>query len=146
MIWLHKTFAELTTHELYDILQLRNKVFIVEQTCYYPDTDDVDKHPEAIHLMLYNGDSLIAYSRILPKGTSYENYPSIGRVIIEQAYRGTGIAKPLMEKSIALCESAYGPIGIKISAQSHLQAFYQGCGFNVEENHIKKMASTYSHG
>jgi ElaA protein len=37
-----KAFTELNTTELYQILKLRNEVFIVEQNCVYQDIDDKD--------------------------------------------------------------------------------------------------------
>ena len=41
--WTIKRFDELTLDELYDILQLRNEVFIVEQNCVYKDLDGKDR-------------------------------------------------------------------------------------------------------
>ena len=37
-----KTFDELSTRELYEILALRSKVFVVEQNCPYQDLDGLD--------------------------------------------------------------------------------------------------------
>ena len=43
LIWKLKSFEELTTVELYAILQLRNEVFVVEQNCAYQDADGKDQ-------------------------------------------------------------------------------------------------------
>ena len=44
-----KPFAELTAHELHDVLRLRQAVFIVEQQCPYLDADGLD--PVSLHLL-----------------------------------------------------------------------------------------------
>ena len=38
-----KKYKDLSRDELYEILRLRNAVFIVEQTCPYQDIDETDK-------------------------------------------------------------------------------------------------------
>ena len=43
-----RKFKELTTPELYEILSLRSKIFLVEQDCVYQDLDYKDQ--EAMHL------------------------------------------------------------------------------------------------
>jgi ElaA protein len=121
-------FAELTPQELYEILSLRQEVFVVEQNCPYLDTDGKDQ--ESFHLMCRNdAGQLVAYTRLLPKGLSYPNYPSIGRVANAPSVRGQGVGKILMEKSIALCLHLFGNEPIKIGAQSYLLAFYSSLGF-----------------
>ena len=47
--WTIKRFDELTLDELYNLLQLRNEVFIVEQNCVYKDPDGKDQ--SSWHLM-----------------------------------------------------------------------------------------------
>ena len=42
-----KSFQQLTTNELYEVLQLRSEVFVVEQECVYQDIDGNDLN--AIH-------------------------------------------------------------------------------------------------
>lgn len=125
------TFSELTTDLLYQILQLRMEVFVVEQTCYYQDADGLDKHPETQHVILWDGDQIAAYARVLAPGTSYDNYSSIGRILNPMAYRGKGLGHKIVAGSIALCEKHWPDVDIKISAQAHLQAFYNNHGFVV---------------
>jgi len=125
MHWHVKTFQELTTNELYELLKLRIDVFVVEQTCYYPDLDDLDRHQETYHLLGYKNDKIIAYLRILPAGTSYPDYISIGRVAIAQSARGTGLGHELIKAGINFCEEALNTSTIKISAQEHLAILYQ---------------------
>jgi ElaA protein len=39
-----KHFNELSTYDLYELLQLRIEVFVVEQNCPYQDLDNKDQH------------------------------------------------------------------------------------------------------
>ena len=122
-------FQELTSKELYEIMVLRQEVFVVEQNCAFLDADgkDFDSH----HLMMYNSaQQLLAYSRLVPEGLSYENYISIGRVVSHPSTRGSGIGKDLMLNSIAWLEQLFGKKHlIKIGAQSYLLPFYEKFGF-----------------
>lgn len=127
--WRVKRFNELSINELYDALKLRVNVFVVEQTCYYPELDDLDRHAQTIHLLAYQQDKLIAYLRILPKGTSYLDYPAIGRVVIERSARGTGLGHQLMVHALNACQQAFPNQQIKMSAQEHLESFYKKHGF-----------------
>jgi ElaA protein len=129
MEWRIKQFRDLTTNELYDFLKLRIDVFVVEQTCYYPDLDELDRNPETIHLLGYQEGILVAYLRILPKGTAYQEYVSIGRVIIAESSRGTGLSHELVKLGIQVCEDKMKESTIKISAQQHLAELYQQHGF-----------------
>lgn len=124
--WVYKTFEELTTNQLYTILELRSEVFIVEQNCVYQDVDGKDK--KSFHLMAWNGDELVAYTRIVPPGISFSE-ASIGRVITTSRYRGLGIGVTLLEKSIQHTFKSYQTHQIRIGAQLYLQKFYEGFGF-----------------
>ena len=95
--WEIKKFEELSVFELYTLMQLRQAVFTVEQNCAYQDADGKDL--KCFHLMGYNNEKeLIAYSRIVPAGISFDEV-SIGRVISSDKARGTGAGKALMKKS-----------------------------------------------
>lgn len=124
-----KQFTELSIHELYDILNLRNEVFVLEQNCVFVDTDYKDQ--KAWHLMLYNEDSaLLGYTRLIPEGISYPNYTSIGRVVNHPAFRNQGVGKLIMEKSIDMIYELFGKnYSIKIGAQLYLEKFYESFGF-----------------
>lgn len=136
--WQIKSFNQLSTNELYDILKLRIDVFVVEQTCYYPDLDDLDRHPETLHIFAYQQQHIIGYLRILPKGTSYPEYPSIGRVMIAPAGRGKGVGHELIQTGIDACLQKFTNQSIKISAQQHLAKLYQTHGFEqVSEMYLE---------
>ena len=122
-----KHFNELTTHELYKILELRARVFVVEQNCAYQDLDrkDFDAH----HTLGFIGNDLVASTRLLDKGISYENYPSIGRVVNSPDYRNLGYGRKIMVYSISKMQELYPNQSIKISAQEYLKKFYSSLGF-----------------
>jgi ElaA protein len=129
--WEFKKFDDLSLHELYAVLQLRNEVFVIEQNCVYPDLDNKDQ--PAYHLMGWNNDKadsyrLIAYTRILPPGVTHTE-PSIGRVVTSPIARGEGIGKQLMEESVKHIYNLYGATPVKIGAQLYLKKFYTSLGF-----------------
>lgn len=124
--WYHQSFDALTPHELYAIMRLRSEVFVVEQNCPYLDPDGKDFHSR--HLMGWDGDQLVAYSRLLPPGLAFDEI-SIGRVVNSPAYRGKGVGKELMLEAIKTCYTLFGHQPIKIGAQQYLQQFYESLGF-----------------
>ena len=122
-----KSFDQLSTIELYKILQLRQEVFVVEQDCPYLDADNLDQG--AMHMIGMNPDGTVhAYARILAINTSYPDYSSIGRIITSAASRGTGLGGRLMAATLALCRQLH-PHDIKISAQVYAEKFYNKYGF-----------------
>jgi len=130
-----KTFDELTVPELYDILNLRNLVFVVEQDCPYLDTDGTDNR--AHHIALYNGEELAAYARIFRPGIKYPA-ASIGRVVVNPKHRGTHLGHVLMEQAVKAVKDLYHTGTISISAQAHLQRFYTKHGFEtVSEEYME---------
>ena len=127
LTWETKAFAELSLEALYRILQLRQVVFILEQACVYSDLDDKDQR--SLHVMAWHGNTLAAYTRLIPLGVSYPGAMSIGRVVTAADFRGKGLGAALMQRSIDTLYSEYGRNTIKISAQQHLHAFYRRLGF-----------------
>jgi len=144
----HYTFDELSTSLLYNIMKVRQEVFIVEQNCPYLDADGKDQ--AAYHLLgTYEADEVVAYTRLLPKGVSYPEYCSIGRVLTTEKARGQGAGKDIMLQSIATCRKLFSNQKIKISAQSYLVKFYTDLGFEPTgetylEDNIPHMAMIYS--
>ena len=129
MTWILKSFDDLTPKELYQILQLRNEVFIVEQNCPYQDLDNKDL--KAFHLMGMQNHQLLAYSRLLAPGISYSE-SSIGRVVSSPAARKTGMGKQLMTESIRQIHHLFHTDRIRIGAQLYLKKFYESFGFQQE--------------
>ncbi|AOW78172.1 GCN5 family acetyltransferase [Colwellia sp. PAMC 20917] len=127
--WQVKHFKALNIDELYEILKLRIDVFVVEQTCFYADIDDIDRHKDTIHLFCYLEGKIAGYLRILAKGQSYQDYIAIGRVIVASHARGTGLGHQLMAEALTVCQQYFPDQQIKISAQEHLESFYGNHGF-----------------
>lgn len=123
-----RQFKELTLEELHDILKLRINVFVVEQNCPYPELDDLDKN--AIHQFVKENGEIVAYARLLKPGNRFSEY-SIGRVVVSKTIRQTGIGIQLMNTAIDFILNNFGATSIKISAQKHLQNFYENLGFRV---------------
>lgn len=129
ILWSIVHFNDLSTWQLFDLYKLRTEVFVVEQDCPYQEVDEKDL--SAFHVLGYsNKRELIAVSRILPKGISYEE-ASIGRVAIKASYRNLGLAHLLNERSIQFIETRLNTSSIRLSAQSHLRSFYEKHQFNV---------------
>jgi len=122
------TFNQLSLDELYDLLQLRQDVFVVEQDCPYLDADGKDKLSHHI-LGKDKSNKIQACTRIVPPGISYREYVSIGRVVTSKESRGSGAGKALMKFSIDQCKIIFPENKIKISAQTYLNKFYTDLGF-----------------
>ena len=121
-----KTFSELTTQELYDLLQLRSEVFVVEQDCVYQDIDGKDQ--KALHVLGFKNDKLIAYTRLF-KPSFYFEEASIGRVVVAKKERQYNYGNDIMQASIEAIKTYYNTSIIKISAQVYLKKFYNNLGF-----------------
>jgi ElaA protein len=120
--WHVRAFAALSAAELYAIVQLRERVFVVEQKCTYLDADGLDQ--VATHVWAERDGELVAYLRIVPAGAKFAEL-SIGRVVTAPSVRGTGLGRELMRRGIAEA----GAVPIRIGAQAHLEAFYNELGF-----------------
>ncbi len=121
-----KTFKQLTTDEVYAILQLRSEVFVVEQDCVYQDIDYKDQ--KALHVLGFKDKNLVAYTRIFKPGDYLDN-ASIGRVIVKENERKYRYGYTIMEASIKAIKDYYNESKIKISAQVYLKKFYNNLGF-----------------
>lgn len=116
-----KYFDELNTTELYEILKLRQAVFVVEQNCPYHDIDEFD--PVSVHLMMIEGDELIGYARITEKGTRYPEV-SIGRFLVKKDFRKDGYGDKLFTRAIDFIKDDMKEDTIKIQAQTYMKNYY----------------------
>ena len=120
-----KSFEELNKAELYQIIQLRIAVFIVEQDCPYPDLDDMDQ--DAQHLWIEDAGEIVCYLRVNPAGSRFSE-PSLGRIVTKKSHRNRGLAEKLIKKAIDLvCDKESR--AIRISAQCYLEKYYEKFGF-----------------
>ena len=130
-----KSFDQLTTSELYAVLQLRSEVFVVEQDCVYQDIDGKDQ--KALHVLGFKNNQLIAYTRLF-KPADYYEFASIGRVIVKQDERKYGYGHDLIQFSIDTVKDQFSTTTIKIGAQTYLRKFYESHGFKkVGEDYIE---------
>ena len=121
-----KTFKELTTKELYDLLQLRSEVFVVEQDCVYQDLDGKDE--KALHVIGKKDNKIVAYTRVFKPGDYFEN-ASIGRVVVSKNERQHKYGYDIMKASINTIKEHFNETTIKLSAQTYLKKFYNNLGF-----------------
>jgi len=129
VVWRWMRFEAFTAEEMYELLAIRQEVFVVEQNCAYLDADALD--PTAWHLLgRGQSGSIAAYLRVNPPGTRFAE-PSVGRLLTRASDRGKGLAQAAMEKAISKCRRDYPGMGIRISAQTYLTDFYNGFGFSA---------------
>ena len=130
LTWRWCRFDELSVFELDAIYRARQLVFSIEQQCAYLDADGFDT--ESFHLAAWSPAHKVprAYARVVLPGFKYAE-PSIGRVITTADARGTGLGRELVRRAIALTRQAFPAKGIRISAQTRLEAFYVEAGFEV---------------
>ena len=126
-----KHFHELTIQELYNILQLRSEVFVVEQNCIYQDIDGKDQ--KAVHIFIKENKDVLAYSRVFNEGEYFEN-PSIGRVVVKKEKRGTELGKKIMVEGAKYIKETFTNKKIEISAQKYLKDFYKDLGYKFTGN------------
>jgi len=142
-----KSFEQFDIYELYDILQLRSEVFVVEQDCVYQDIDGKDA--KALHIYGRMEGKIVAYTRIFPPGY-YFDQAAIGRVVVAEAFRKHQLGKVIMQASIDAIQEHYQTSSITLSAQTYLKRFYNSLGFietgegYLEDGipHIKMIKST----
>ena len=128
-IW--RSFDSISKTELYDVANLRQKVFIIEQKCFYEDLDYFDQ--DAKHLLLYSGKNLIGYSRVFPPGIKYDS-SSIGRIVVDKQFRGKGYGIKITLESIEFIKRNFPKTNISISAQYRLLKYYENLNFVKEGN------------
>lgn len=121
-----KTFEDLTTSELYHLLQLRSEIFVVEQDCVYQDLDGKDQ--KALHVIGTKKDKIVAYTRVFKAG-DYLAQASIGRVVVAAGERQYGYGRDIMKASIKVVEEQFDETSIALSAQTYLKRFYNSLGF-----------------
>ncbi len=124
--WKIKRFEALSTTELYDLLQLRAEVFVVEQNCVYQDIDGKDQ--KALHLIGEDNGITVAYARLF-KPNDYFKEASIGRVVVKPSYRDKKLGHILMREAIYYIKQQFGETRITISAQLYLKKFYESHEF-----------------
>lgn len=121
-----KTFDQLTNDELYEILKLRVDIFVVEQTCPYPDLDDLDQ--AAIHVFYKNEEGICAYLRVMDRGVESEAV-SVGRVVVDKSKRRKALGSRLLQAGIKAAREIFDADTIYLEAQRYAKSFYEKQGF-----------------
>lgn len=129
------SFENLTSHQLYDLLKLRQDVFVIEQQCIYEDCDGYDD--KSVHFLIYEENEIAAYSRIFAPNIKYKDESSIGRIIVAKQFRGGRLGKTLIKESIDYCLNNFPDSTIRIEAQAELTAYYSKLGFTSDSDIYK---------
>ncbi|WP_235737433.1 GNAT family N-acetyltransferase [Nocardioides alcanivorans] len=125
--WSDLAAAELSAPQLHDLLQLRNRVFVVEQECAYLDIDGLDLLPTTRHVLASSADGLVGCARLLVD----DGFVRVGRIVVAPGARGTGVGREVVRRSLAACSAHWPGQPIRIAAQAHLERFYAEFGFAV---------------
>ena len=127
--WKTTAFHQFSNDQLFEILQFRIDVFVVEQHCAYRELDEYDRHPETKHLSGRNeAGQLITYARLLPPGLRYPEV-NLGRFVVRTDSRKQGIGHQLLQTALLEISGCWPKAPIRISAQTYLQTFYEQYGF-----------------
>jgi len=119
-----KSFDQLTTTELYEILKVRTAVFVVEQNCPYQDIDGADL--DALHVFLQDKTGIKAYLRVFSEDARTAH---IGRVLTTQ--RGSGHGGEILKAGICAAREQLRKDAIYLEAQTYAKGFYEREGFRV---------------
>ncbi|NIY74578.1 GNAT family N-acetyltransferase [Thalassospira sp. HF15] len=132
LTWIECDFDDLSGQHVHSLLQLRQQIFIIEQTCIFPDIDGLD--PLCRHIIAYDGADVLAAARIVAPGVDPDHAeqgdrPAIGRVVTSERLRGQGIGREVMRRAIDVCTRNFAGKPIYLNGQLYLQAFYESLGF-----------------
>ncbi|HUR41390.1 MAG TPA: GNAT family N-acetyltransferase [Verrucomicrobiae bacterium] len=128
LAWRWYRFDELPPAVLYEMMRLRSAIFVVEQDCVFPDMDGRD--PQCEHLGGYDGERLVAGLRLVPPGVRTPEV-SLGRVVVAREARGRGLGRAVMQEGLRACAQRHPGAPVKVSAQQHLEKFYESLGFRT---------------
>ncbi len=120
-----KSFSELTTEELYEIIKSRLHVFMLEQNIICQDLDDVDY--VSCHCFFMESGRVSAYLRMF-EGESKDTI-MMGRVLTLEHKKGIG--RELMTKTMEYLKEMGNYKKISLHAQKSAIGFYEKMGFSV---------------
>ena len=127
--WAWYRWDQMTPDVVYAVMRLRSAIFVVEQDCVFPDMDGRD--PACEHLCGWDhAGALVAYLRLVPPGVRTPEV-SLGRVVVAATARGRGLGRAVMQEGLRGCAARYPGAPVKVSAQRHLEPFYQSLGFRT---------------
>jgi ElaA protein len=109
-------------------MALRQRVFVVEQSCPYLDADGWDDRAEHLWCDDERATACHAYLRVFAPGVKYEE-ASLGRIVTAPEVRRHGLGRPLVREGLARLAAVHGAVPVRIGAQQYLEPFYGGLGF-----------------
>ncbi len=129
--WILRAWKEMSADDVYAVLSLRQRVFVVEQRCAYQDADGYDALAD--HVWCHDGATgeTLAYARVFAPGVKYAE-ASLGRVVTSPTVRRTGLGRAVVGRALGAIAALHGDVPVRISAQAYLQTFYKGFGFVPE--------------
>jgi ElaA protein len=133
-----QSFRQFSTDRLYELLRLRQAIFVVEQRSPFPDLDGLDQ--EALHLLLRIDGALGGCLRLIPPPRL-----RIGRVAVAAEWRRQGLGRRLMETALAMCAEHYPRQPVDLTAQLPLAGFYESLGFIVTSPPFDDCGVTHLH-
>ena len=122
--------------DVHDLLKLRQDVFLLEQSSLYQDIDGLD--PDALHLLVRtrSAGNLVGIIRLFAEPEA--DRARIGRVVIAPGERGSGLGRKLMQSGLEKAAELAPGCPVDLSAQAHLERFYQSLGFEtVSDRYVK---------
>jgi len=135
--WAVCNFEQLSTKQLYALMQLRVDVFVVEQKCVYRELDGLDLYRDTVHILGFNENQLIGYCRLLAPDR-YHDKVKIGRVVVNTNFRGQGIASQLMTRAFDTASERWPGHSYALSAQVQVRRLYESLGFKaVSEEYLE---------
>ena len=126
--WHWHVLQDMSPELLYDLLALREAIFVVEQTCIYHELDGMDKIAQ--HLLVMRDDEVVACLRLLPP-LENEHRVRIGRVAVATQWRSRGIARAMIKQAVEKARQDFPSSGVFLDAQTYLQGFYLSLGFKT---------------
>lgn len=127
-IWHTLDFDEISGTLMHALLRLRQDVFVIEQTCIYPDIDDYDKKSRHVFALCESSSELACYARVVWPGVKYKE-PAIGRVVVSPNFRRDRLGSELIRRCLDESDTLFSGQGNRISAQEHLYEFYHALGY-----------------
>jgi len=131
MTWEVKTFSQCSADDVFEFAKLRTDIFFLEQHCDEEELDYWDRDSRTLHLWCKDGERMVGYARVLFKDEAdpldLGVTASIGRLVVDEEYRGRGIAGALMRR----CLDAIGNEDVVLHAQEYVTALYEQHGFEI---------------
>jgi ElaA protein len=114
-------FSDLGIDLLYELLQLRGDVFVVEQACHLENEVD-GKDPDALHILGFDEDGRLAAAARLHVNA---DPASVSRIVVRKDLRSRGVGAALMRE----VETLLAGRAATMSAQARLESWYGRLGW-----------------